>query len=47
MTGDAKQVYRPVLLNAKYMRQAYEAEHPGPLVQIEGLGGEADACAHD
>lgn len=47
MTGDAKQAYRPVLLNAKYMKQAWAEENPGPLVQIEGLSGEAEACSHD
>jgi radical SAM protein with 4Fe4S-binding SPASM domain len=49
MTGDAKQVYRPALLNAKYMKQAYLMDNPGQLVQIEGIGtpGDADACAHD
>lgn len=46
MTGDAKQAYRPVLLNAKYMRQAYEAKKQ--LVQIEGMGETApEACPHD
>jgi MoaA/NifB/PqqE/SkfB family radical SAM enzyme len=49
MTGDAKQAYRPVLLNSKYMKQAYEAD----LVQISGLpsagaaADEAEACPHD
>ena len=52
MTGDAKQAYRPTLLNAKYMKQAWAAENPGAfvqgaLVQIEGLGGEAEACSPD
>ena len=49
MTGDAKQAYRPVLLNAKYMKQSYLAADAGKLVQIDGLpsDGEADACAHD
>ncbi len=50
MTGDARQAYRPVLLNAKYMRQAYEAEHPPELIQI-GRSAEpdegAEACPHD
>ena len=43
MTGDAKQAYRPVLLNAKYMKKAYLTANPG-LVQIEGI---AEACSHD
>ena len=48
MTGDAKQAYRPALLNAKYMKQAYLEEHPGELVQIDGLkGDEGPACHHD
>ncbi len=52
MTGDAKQAYRPVLLNAKYMKQAFLAESAGPLVQIEGLSSaaadeQADPCPHD
>jgi hypothetical protein len=49
MTGDAKQAYRPVLLNAKYMKKAFESK--AALVQIEGLsevgGADQDACAHD
>ena len=44
MTGDATQAYRPVLLNAKYMKQAFEAKKQ--LVQIEGVG-EAEPCPHD
>lgn len=49
MTGDAKQAYRPALLNAKYMKQAYLTESAGRLVQIGGIGGadEAEACPHD
>ena len=53
MTGDAKQAYRPVLLNAKYMKQAYLVDNPGQLVQIEGLsevsgdGDSGGACHHD
>jgi len=53
MTGDAKQAYRPALLNAKYMKQAYITNNPGQLVQIEGVGGgvaaadDAEACPHD
>jgi len=47
MTGDAKQAYRPALLNAKYMKQSYLAANPG-LVQISGLSEEpAEACGHD
>lgn len=41
MTGDAKQAYRPALLNAKYQKQAYVANNPGQLVQIEGLPSNA------
>ena len=44
MTGDAKQAYRPVLLNAKYMKQAHLMES-SQLVQIDAV--EPDACAHD
>ena len=52
MTGDAKQAYRPALLNAKYMKQAYLMDNPGQLVQITGIGAvegetEAEACPHD
>lgn len=50
MTGDARQAYRPLLLNAKYMRQAYEAENPPQLVQIHRPGqddSDAEACPHD
>lgn len=45
MTGDAKQAYRPALLNAKYSRQAHEARTQ--LVQIEGVDGSAEPCPHD
>jgi mycofactocin biosynthetic radical S-adenosylmethionine protein MftC len=50
MTGDAKQAYRPAILNSKYMKLAYQAEQA--LVQIEGLGPAAsteaaEACPHD
>jgi len=47
VTGDAKQVYRSSLLNAKYMKKAYEDENPGQLVQIDGLDGGTGACEHD
>jgi MoaA/NifB/PqqE/SkfB family radical SAM enzyme len=44
MTGDAKQAYRPVLLNAKYMRKAFESKPA--LVQIDGLEPDPP-CVHD
>jgi MoaA/NifB/PqqE/SkfB family radical SAM enzyme len=39
MTGDARQLYRPAMLNAKYMKEAYLQENPPPIVQIQGLSG--------
>lgn len=46
MTGDAKQAYRPVLLNSKYMKQAWQAEQ-AELVQIDGLPSSASSDSHD
>jgi MoaA/NifB/PqqE/SkfB family radical SAM enzyme len=47
LTGDAKQVYRSALLNARYMKQAWLEENPGPVVQIEGVDRGEAACQHD
>ena len=44
VTGDARQAYRPALLNAKYQRESWEAGQK--LVQIEGVEA-PEACAHD
>jgi MoaA/NifB/PqqE/SkfB family radical SAM enzyme len=47
MTGDAKQAYRPALLNAKYMKEAWLRENPPSVVQIRLPGDAPEACGHD